>query len=119
MADAMAGEWVCVLRTAPRTRALVAARSRPLPPAPRRPAAWRPPPPLAGYFDHLFALAAEGGDEVTGQASVAFFTRSGLERSQLKQVWDAANLRGGRSLTRACSRRTTPTATGSWRAPTP
>lgn len=64
-------------------------------------AAWAPQPDQRGYFDYLFQLAdADGAGEVTGPAAVAFFSRSGLDRTALKATWDAANLRGGRSLSR-------------------
>ena len=63
-------------------------------------AAWAPPAGQEAYFNALFSLAENGAGLVTGAAAVAFFSKSGLERPLLKAIWDAANLRGGKELSR-------------------
>lgn len=63
---------------------------------------WNPSPAEAAAYDHFLTHAdvAKAGGELAGSAAVAFFTKSGLDRSVLRNVWTAANLRGGAGLSR-------------------
>jgi epidermal growth factor receptor substrate 15 len=72
----------------------------PAPPLPLAAAAWTPPAGQEHYYAALFSYAEDGTGAVSGAAAVAFFSRSGLERPVLKAVWEAANLRGGKALSR-------------------
>lgn len=61
-------------------------------------AAWSPAPAEIEYYEQLYRTAVPDGGEIAGGAAVAFFTKSGLPKSSLKEIWTAANLRNGPSL---------------------
>ena len=62
------------------------------------PAAWRPSAAESPYYNDLWQVAAGGALELSGRDSVAFLTKSDLDRGVLKQIWAAANLRNGLAL---------------------
>jgi len=61
--------------------------------APQGQTDWSPShPEERSYYDGLFSLADDGNTgSIAGKAAVNFFSRSGLDFSILKQVWDVAD----------------------------
>jgi hypothetical protein len=62
-------------------------------------AAWRPHPQDAAVFENLFSIAETTGSGLLGgAAAVAFFSKSGLPKPILKEIWNASNLRSDVAL---------------------
>ncbi|EQC29380.1 hypothetical protein SDRG_12843 [Saprolegnia diclina VS20] len=59
------------------------------------PPAWTPPSPLEkAYYDTLFVLAdEEKAGTLGGRSAVSFFSKSGLDKTVLREIWTIADAR--------------------------
>ncbi|KDO34412.1 hypothetical protein SPRG_01548 [Saprolegnia parasitica CBS 223.65] len=59
------------------------------------PPAWTPPSPLEkAYYDTLFVLADdEKAGAIGGRSAVTFFSKSGLDKTVLREIWTIADAR--------------------------